>query len=160
MAPAPLGRLHSPQLPLPFRPAWFSTVSSRAPTILVVDDYADAADAFVEVLALHGYTALAVYSLDAPVAAVAADSPVIVLLEPEMDRGDGWELARRLLAVDRPPALVAVTTNHRSRGRCRTAGFAAHLLKPYDPLALPALFRALVSRGTCGDRLCGNASRA
>ena len=39
-------------------------MSACAPTILVVDDYADAADTLAEVLILYGYAARAIHTVD------------------------------------------------------------------------------------------------
>ncbi len=108
---------------------------ARAPSVLVVDDYADAADTLAEVLTAFEYCARAVYSLDEALVALAADDPSVVILEPEMGHGAGWELAARFGPGPRP-VLVAVTTNRASAERCRAAGFTAHLVKPCSPAEL------------------------
>src|SRR5581483_4398122 len=82
----------------------------RRPSILVVDDHADAADTLAALLRRAGYRAIVARSVPAALAAAAADRLAAVVLELRLGRPDGWELARRLRAGGCRARLVAVTT--------------------------------------------------
>jgi CheY-like chemotaxis protein len=118
-------------------------VSTSARRVLVVDDFADAADSLAEVLALCGYHARAAYDTGSALAAVESCPPDVVFVEPEMS--GGWELAARLLGKSGTPAIVALTTNRANSARCAAAGFAAHILKGCPPFQVAEVLENLLA---------------
>jgi signal transduction histidine kinase/CheY-like chemotaxis protein len=112
----------------------------RARRVLVVDDNKDAADSLAAVLRHAGHEANVVHDGPAALAAAAAATPEVVLLDIGMPVMDGYEVARRLRQApgfDHTP-IIALTgfgsaEDHR---RSREAGFSQHLTKPVDPEVL------------------------
>jgi CheY-like chemotaxis protein len=55
---------------------------------------------------------------------------------------DGYDLARRLRALEQGPLILVAVTGYgqpADRARSAEAGFDEHLVKPVDPAALQAL---------------------
>ena len=71
-------------------------VPSPAPTILVVDDVADARDVLAKLLRLGGYKSVTAEDGQTALAAVETDAPDLVLLDLTMPGMDGVEVLRRL----------------------------------------------------------------
>jgi CheY-like chemotaxis protein len=121
-----------------------------AQTILLVEDHADAREALQALLELDGYEVLT-----APEGAAALDiartkHPDIALIDIGLPGMDGYEVARRLRAMDGfRPVLVALTgySQPEERRDAEAAGFDAHLVKPVDPADLA---RVLATLGTPG----------
>jgi PAS domain S-box-containing protein len=117
---------------------------TRKRAILVVDDNRDAADSLAELLGALGHDQRVAY--DGPTALrLAVDCrPDLVLLDIGMPQMDGYEVARRLRALDLQPqpVLVALTGygQEADRQKSRLAGIQHHLVKPVDLRALQALF--------------------
>lgn len=102
--------------------------------ILIVDDYAPAADSLSELLQVQGFeTRVARDGADALEAAVDFQ-PSLALIDIGLPEMDGYELARRLRATVglEDLRLVALTGFGQARdlARAEEAGFDAHLLKP------------------------------
>ena len=102
--------------------------------ILIVDDYAPAADSLSELLQVQGFeTRIARDGADALQAAVDF-KPALALIDIGLPEMDGYELARRLRATVglEKLRLVALTGFGQARdlARAEAAGFDAHLLKP------------------------------
>jgi two-component system OmpR family response regulator len=120
--------------------------------VLCVDDNRDVADSTVELLRLVGFSARACY--DGPSAIVEASDfrPGACLIDLNMPRMDGDELAARLKAQSHgaPLVLVAITAmnNEVSKRRIRDAGFDMHLVKPVDPHDLLVLVDRLWQTAT------------
>jgi two-component system, OmpR family, response regulator len=109
--------------------------------VLVVDDYDDARDCLCMLLRIWGCQAEPAADGPSALAAAPAFRPDVVLLDLAMPGMDGYETARRLRELPRPPLLVALTGYGRDEDResTRRAGFVAHLLKPVEPADLRAL---------------------
>jgi CheY-like chemotaxis protein len=127
------------------------TPSSRM-RVLVVDDNEDARELLKEALALSGYD---VHTAADPASAIERAQelkPAIALLDIGLPVMDGYELARRLRAIEGLSGLrlVAITGYGQpaDKDRAREAGFDEHLVKP---VSLEAVRRAL-------ERLAGSAS--
>jgi CheY-like chemotaxis protein len=112
--------------------------------VLVVEDYADAAESMAVFLRHHGHEVEV--ARDGPTALrIAEDSPPdVALLDLGLPGGmDGCDVARQLQdrAANRKLLLVAVTGygQEEHRRRSRGAGIHLHLLKPVDPEELQAL---------------------
>ena len=122
-------------------------VPFQYPRALVVDDNADAAEAFARLLRLMGCETM---SLTDPFLALdAADrwKAQVVFLDIGMPGMDGFELARRLRAKYGFDSLriVAVTaySEEEHRTMSRQAGFDAHVVKPVDIHLVESMLRTL-----------------
>jgi PAS domain S-box-containing protein len=111
--------------------------------ILVVDDYADAAESLTMLLEMEGHD---VETADCGMKAIElAQSfrPQIVLLDIGLPDLDGYEVAKRLRALPEThdAILIALTGYGQSddRERSQSAGFNHHLLKPLNFSELSAL---------------------
>src|SRR4051812_38398249 len=105
-------------------------MTAPRPSVLVVDDVADAAETLALLLSLHGFAARTAPHGPAALALIASDPPDAVLCDirmPGMPGMDGWEFApkARDLAAGRPLVLVAVSGLDREDDcrRSRDAGF-------------------------------------
>jgi PAS domain S-box-containing protein len=121
--------------------------TARGLRVLLVDDNADSADGLGILLELQGHEVRVAY--DGPTALENARQfrPHVALLDIGMPSMDGYELARRLRATPetKDVLLVAMTgwgqdEDHR---KSREAGFAHHLVKPFEPAALEKLLADL-----------------
>ena len=122
-------------------------------SVLVVDDEPDLVESTVALLELHGYRARGETGGEQAVEAAAADPPDVALVDLGMPGIDGFEVARRLRRLPRPPFLVAVTgrTSDWDRDQAGLAGFGVYLTKPVPPSELIDLIRMCdQSRGWSG----------
>jgi CheY-like chemotaxis protein len=136
---------------------------SRTIRVLCVDDNRDAAETLAVLLELIGFETRACF--DGPTALAVADEfrPDVCLLDVNMPRMDGHELAGRLrsAAGGRPMMLVAATARSDDADRDRTAGagFHHHLVKPIDLTSLlDAMSTFVGSRWQRGERASGAAA--
>jgi len=104
--------------------------------ILVVDDYADAAESMAMLLKAEGHE---VETADCGMKAIdraQAFRPQVVLLDIGLPDLDGYEVAKRLRALPETHdvTLIALTGYGQAedRERSQSAGFNHHLLKPVD----------------------------
>lgn len=108
-------------------------------TILIVDDWPDAAESLGIVLGLHGHTIhLAHNGLEAMVKAKRF-KPDVVLLDVAMPKMTGLDLARILSEQDdKKPLLVAITgfASREDKARAYKAGCDHFFTKPIDPREL------------------------
>jgi CheY-like chemotaxis protein len=111
--------------------------------ILVVDDSADHADSLALVLRLSGHDVRTAYDGASALAAAEAWQPDVVLLNPDLPRLSGLEVARRLRTdLDRKEVLLVAMSEWaqaEDRRRIQEAGFHAHLIKPVKLHTLRAL---------------------
>lgn len=118
--------------------------------VMVVDDNDDAADLLAEVLTTMGHEVSKAHDGPGALVLAAERRPQLALLDIGLPVMDGYELGRRLRAIEGLGGikLVAVTGygQDSDRRRSEEAGFDAHLVKPIDLEALSAL----VSRLTRG----------
>jgi len=119
------------------------TVAGRR--ILVVDDNTDAADAVAVLLEIEGHEVRTAYSGLAALAQARAWAPDAMVLDIGLPDMDGYELARKVMALKiTPPPLLIALSGYGLAGdarRAREAGFSHRLLKPVEPDSLFALFR-------------------
>ena len=116
-------------------------------SVLVVDDYPDAAESLARVLRLEGHDARAALGGEAASALLGGWAPDVAVLDLRMPGVDGFALADRLRALPRPPLLVAVSGSGLKADRDRAAAaFDRHFIKPVDPHALADLLRAYPPR--------------
>lgn len=126
--------------------------AAEAERVLVIDDNADAADSLAELLRLQGHEVRTAHSGKEGIACAAAFRPNLVLLDLGMPRMDGYEVARRLRAMEGGATftLVAVSGWGQASDRQRTAaaGIDYHLTKPLEEGQLqPAFVEARRRKG-------------
>ena len=114
--------------------------------IMVVDDYADAAESLMMLLQAEGHEVeIADCGLKA-IEKAQAFYPQVVLLDIGLPDLDGYEVARRLrtLPETRDAILIALTGYGQTEdiARSKSAGFNHHLLKPLNYDKLSALLTA------------------
>jgi signal transduction histidine kinase/ActR/RegA family two-component response regulator len=119
--------------------------------VLLVDDDADARDLLGIVLQEHGAEVSGAASADQAVEAFRRSGPDVVVSDIGLPDADGYELIRRLRALDvmaaRSAVAVALTGWARSEDRdaAMEAGFQSHVVKPVDPEELVALLARLIA---------------
>jgi|GEM_PF-1179960 len=113
--------------------------------VLVVDDNVDLAELLSESLQELGYTTHHVHDGASALAAVAEFRPDVALLDIGLPIMDGYELARRLRALNLASLrLVALSGYGQESDRqlAKQAGFDTHLVKPVDLTRLVAVLSA------------------
>ncbi|HEX3765989.1 MAG TPA: ATP-binding protein [Kofleriaceae bacterium] len=135
--------------PAPARPAPSRLAGRR---VLIVDDNVDAATLLADYLAMLGCRVETAH--DGPDALQIGPpfQPQIVLLDIGLPVLDGYEVARRLRAIDTLASVPFIAISGYGHGdaheRSRQAGFFAHLVKP---VSLEALRDALLRAMSAGD---------
>ena len=118
---------------------------SDTPRVLVVDDYADTADAISMVLAICGFDAHAVYGGRAAIDATARLKPELVLLDIWMPGMSGLEVAAHLRADENTSEIILIAHSAAAREsdmqRAKYAGFDAFCAKPTDATDFAPLLR-------------------
>jgi len=135
-----------------FRPPDLSGIK-----VLVVDDQPDARDMIRRVLEDCEADVVTAGSASEALRVMQAGRPDVLVSDIGMPDVDGYELLRRIRALD-PPArghlpAIALTAFARSEDRTRAlrAGFLAHVAKPVEPSELLATVASVVGRA--GDQL-------
>ena len=119
--------------------------------VLVVDDEPDALESLSRTLTDSGATVFAAQSAQAALGLVQTKSPHVLVSDIGMPEMDGYELLRRVRALDGTAAdvpAIALTAFARPSDRLHSlrAGYIAHLTKPADPLQLLATISAAAGR--------------
>jgi PAS domain S-box-containing protein len=116
---------------------------ARGLRVLLVDDNADSADGLGMLLELQGHEIRVAYDGETALETARSFQPHVALLDIGMPLMDGYELARRLRAgpETRDVLLVAMTGwgQEEDQRKSREAGFAHHLVKPFEPSTLEKL---------------------
>jgi CheY-like chemotaxis protein len=111
-----------------------------------VDDNEDVATSAVDLLRLVGFDARACFDGPAALACAVEFRPHACVLDINMPRMDGYELARRLRALLGSVYLIAVSAafgpDHDRR--MAASDFQLHLVKPADPAGLIGVLARLV----------------
>jgi len=114
--------------------------------VLIVDDYADAADVTCMLMEMLGHDCQCVSTGTAALDVAALFDPDLVLCDIGLPDVSGYEVARALRgrARGRPLYLAAVTGwgDPEDRKKALEAGFDQHLTKPTDLAHLQAVLRA------------------
>jgi chemosensory pili system protein ChpA (sensor histidine kinase/response regulator) len=121
-----------------------------APTVMVVDDSVTVRKVTQRLLAREGYqVVLARDGIDA-LGQLQDTVPDAMLLDIEMPRMDGFELAAQLRTDPRwrgvPVIMISSRTADKHREQAQALGVSAFLGKPYDESELLELLRSLTRR--------------
>jgi CheY-like chemotaxis protein len=122
---------------------------TAAPLVLVVEDYPDAREMYVEYLKFSGFRVAearnGVEALDS-----LRTAPDVILMDLALPRMDGWEATRRLKTDARTQAIpVVALTGHALAGHAegaRQAGCDVFVTKPCLPGMLVDEIRRLMRR--------------
>jgi len=124
--------------------------------VLIVDDNVDAATTLELLLRSLGHQTRTVHDGAQALRVSPEFRPDIVLLDIGMPGLNGYEVARRLRALERgrPLRIVAVTgwDQESDRMRAHESGFDLHLVKPVDPEILTRLLGGSESDGESNGR--------
>jgi CheY-like chemotaxis protein len=124
---------------------------SEAPSrrILVVDDYADAANCLARLLRVLGHQVLSAYTGPGTLAAARQFLPHVIFLDIGMPEMSGYDVAKQLREIPElsSTVIVALTGWGREEDRrlAKEAGFDHHLLKPAGPSDLQQILEGLKS---------------
>lgn len=115
------------------------------PLVLVVEDYGDAREMYVEYLTFAGFTVAEAQNGFEAVEKAQTLQPAIVLMDLALPGMDGWEATRRLKADERTRHIpVVAVTGHALAGHAeaaRQAGCDGFITKPCLPDTLVAEIR-------------------
>lgn len=109
-------------------------MSEPVPSVLVVEDNADAAASLCEYLQMFGHEVRTAGDGVAALALLDEFSPAVVLLDLGLPGMDGYELADRLRAKRTALRVIAVSGSDApsDQRKSQERGFEAHLGKPVD----------------------------
>lgn len=118
-----------------------ATAGAQPKQILVVDAHPDAADTVAAILAAKGHQVELAYSALSALADAERLRPEVILLDLDLPRMSGYDVARRLRAQPelRATLLIALSGNKDDEAAARAAGFHRYLRKPIDIAALERL---------------------
>jgi CheY-like chemotaxis protein len=105
-------------------------------TILVVDDWPDAAESMGQLLGLYGHTIYLAYDGKEAMEKAKRCKPDVVLLDIALPKITGLDVARILSDQgDRKPLLIAISgyCSKEDKAKAYKAGFDHFLAKPVDP---------------------------
>jgi signal transduction histidine kinase/ActR/RegA family two-component response regulator len=118
--------------------------------VMVVDDDADTRSLVGRVLSDCGASVVAADSTIAAMELMVREHPAVVVTDIGMPDLDGYELLRRLRALDvtRSIPAIALTAFARAEDRTRALreGFRLHLAKPVEPAELVATVASVAGR--------------
>ena len=113
-----------------------ATREPEAERIMVVDDNHDWSEALSESLEILGYQTQVAHDAFEALEKVTQFKPQVMLIDIGMPGMDGYELVRKLRAIEElgQPKLIAVTgmAQEADRVRALDAGFDRHFVKPLD----------------------------
>ena len=117
-------------------------------TVLVVDDQADALDLIRRVLEDCAATVLTAATANEALRLIEQRRPHVLVSDIGMPEVDGYELLKRVRALDRRLPAIALTAFARSEDRTKAlrAGFMVHVAKPVDPSELVATVASVAGR--------------
>ncbi len=120
--------------------------------VLVVDDQIDARELVSRVLTDHHAEVIAVGSAEEALTVLQSSQPDVLISDIGMPSVDGYELMRRVRALERGTAgaipAIALTAFARSEDRTRALreGFQVHIAKPVEPEELVASVASVIRR--------------
>ncbi|HEY5296284.1 MAG TPA: response regulator [Gaiellaceae bacterium] len=127
-----------------------------ATTVLVIDDEAPIRLLCRVNLEAEGMTVLEAADGPSGLEKARAETPDIVLLDVMMPGLDGWRVAEELLEDGRtsqiPIIFLTARAELRDRARGIDLGGVDYVTKPFNPVELAPLVRALLGRVDRGER--------
>lgn len=114
--------------------------------VLVVDNCEDSAACLTAVLRLNGFDAVSVRTGREALRALASHRPGAAIIDFDLPDADACAIIREVSAKTNPPAAAIVLTAYtdaKHRLAAATAGAAAYLVKPAEPVALVQLLQDL-----------------
>ncbi|HXH97084.1 MAG TPA: response regulator [Gaiellaceae bacterium] len=130
--------------------------TTDSPNVLVIDD-----EAPIRLLCRVNLEAEGMRVLEAPDGSTGLElarelRPDVVLLDVMMPGVDGWLVAEQLVADERtrdiPIVFLTARAEFRDRARGLDIGGVDYVTKPFNPLDLAPLVRALLERLARGER--------
>jgi CheY-like chemotaxis protein len=102
--------------------------------LLVADDNRDMAETFAALVRMEGHVAHVAFDGERALEIAATHELHVAVLDIEMPRLNGYEVARRLRAAHSDLILIALTgwTRESEKAAARAAGFDAFLMKPLE----------------------------
>ncbi len=125
---------------------------TRLLSVLIVEDYPDAADSLALLLTLCGCEVRAARDGAQAEECVRLSPPDVLLLDIGLPGEDGYAVAKRLRSLmGRKPLLIAVSGFGQPHDlqRSRDEGFDDHLVKPTDPVRLLNILREFAKGLPC-----------
>jgi two-component system cell cycle response regulator DivK len=123
--------------------------SSKAATILLVDDFADNRQMYAEFLTYSGFTVIEAADGAEAIAKAIECRPDVVIMDLSLPVIDGWEATRRLKSDPRTSRIpVIALTGHTLEGYLRSAreaGCDRLLAKPSLPDELLAAVKEILA---------------
>lgn len=139
------------------RPAARSSESLRGVRVLAVDDNSDTRDLVEAVLNRCGAEVRSSDSAAGALDVLREWRPDVLLSDIGMPHEDGYELIRRVRALDAshggcvPAAALTAYAREEDRSLSLAAGFQMHLVKPVNPAELIAAVACLARQSTCAE---------
>jgi CheY-like chemotaxis protein len=137
---------------------------SRAPLVLIVDDFEDNRAMYVEYLEFHGFRVAEAVNGEEAVARTLELMPSIVVMDLSLPVMDGWEATRRLKANPRTKNIIVIAlTGHAEPShakKARDAGCDDFVPKPCLPEQLVAKVREHVANGPKSGPRSGSVKKA
>lgn len=122
--------------------------STRAPLVLVVDDYSDTRDMYAEYLDFAGMRAETAADGRQAVRRALRTHPAVIVMDLAMPILDGWEATRILHADPRtkdiPIIVLTGTADPQLKQKARECGARMVLSKPCTPAELLDVLRTLI----------------
>ena len=119
------------------------------PLCVIVDDHDDTREGFSEYLQVNGFDVLSANGAEEFERLVESESPDALVLDLQLPRVNGWELATRIRANPRlrgvPLVAFSACVMPTERERANQAGFDLFLGKPCDPEVILSELRRLLS---------------
>ncbi|HEX4930423.1 MAG TPA: response regulator, partial [Gaiellaceae bacterium] len=124
--------------------------------VLVIDDEAPIRLLCRVNLEAEGMSVLEARDGPSGLEAAAADTPDVILLDVMMPGLDGWGVAEALLESEEtahiPIIFLTARAEFRDRARGLDIGGVDYITKPFNPVELAPLVRALLDRLERGER--------
>src|SRR5215213_6360086 len=132
------------------------TRRTMATTVLVIDDEAPIRLLCRVNLEAEGMAVLEAGDGPSGLAAARAEQPEVILLDVMMPGLDGWGVAEALLESEEtahiPIIFLTARAEFRDRARGLDIGGVDYITKPFNPVELAPLVRALLDRLQRGER--------
>jgi CheY-like chemotaxis protein len=120
--------------------------------ILIVDDNPTNLKLVAYLMSANGYEVSTAQDADAALAAIARNTPRLILMDLQLPGVDGLELTRKLKSDPTTKGIIIVAvTAYAMKGdedRAYAAGCDAYITKPIDTRSLPATIANHLQRGS------------